>query len=535
MPTTQHPISTDYETAKSFLWHQNDSAFYYFNKFTTSSKDSLRMAMAFNQMAAIQSDAGDYYGAQEILVQSLRYLHEQDTSDRKCLASNYNELGMVNYSLKNYDAAIAYYDEAIKLSVVPNYTAIFQNNKANAYQKKGDYQHALLIYQRAFERTDQNKVEYARTLTNVAMTRWLQDHHYNASIPLQQALHLRLAAKDRWGLNSSYSHLADYYLQTQPDSAQYYAQQMYVVASLLKSPDDRLTALKKLILSSPPRDMRGYFARYQLLIDSLQKARNAAKNQFALIRYQVEQKKVENLQLQKDNNAKNYQLFKQQLLLFASLLLLIGGLIGGSYWYRRRKERLILENQKVVRENELRTSKKVHDVVANGLYRIMSEIENQHEVDKENLLDKIDLLYERSRDISYDPPRMETIDFHPKIAKLILSFATSNTKVLLVGNQEDFWQHTTAKAREELEHILQELMVNMKKHSRASNVVIKFEAQNDSLQITYSDDGVGFAEGTKPRNGLRNTGNRINGLGGQLIFDSILGSGAKIQLTFPKA
>nr|GFD55410.1 hypothetical protein [Tanacetum cinerariifolium] len=59
-----------------------------------------------------------------------------------------------------------------------------------------------------------------------------------------------------------------------------------------------------------------------------------------------------------------------------------------------------LEAQNALRNSQLNTSKRVHDVVANGLYRVMTEIENQADMDRENVLDKIEALYEKSRDIS---------------------------------------------------------------------------------------------------------------------------------------
>jgi signal transduction histidine kinase len=301
----------------------------------------------------------------------------------------------------------------------------------------------------------------------------------------------------------------------------------------LQSPDDRLEALQKMVRSGPQKAMKTYFAGYQQLSDSLQTARNAAKNQFALIRYDAEKNKADNLKLQKDNTEKRYEILRQGIFLYVTLFVLAGGTVAAFFWYRKRKQRLELEAQNAIRESQLRTSKTIHDVVANGLYRMMSEVENQEQLDRDLLLDRIEALYNRSRDISYEAPQREEHNFPEKIAAMLLSFATDQTKVVLAGNDEAFWVKASVLVKHELEHVLQELMVNMKKHSSASNVVVRFENGGSRHQIVYRDDGVGFSDGFRRKNGLNNTGNRIKTIGGELIFDGKSGKGLQIEISFP--
>jgi signal transduction histidine kinase len=81
--------------------------------------------------------------------------------------------------------------------------------------------------------------------------------------------------------------------------------------------------------------------------------------------------------------------------------------------------------------------------------------------------------------------------------------------------------------------MLQEFMINMKKHSSAHNVVIKFEKEGSDLKIQYIDDGVGLPVNFRPRNGLNNTENRIKGIGGQIIFENSPLRGLTIQVFIP--
>jgi len=192
-----------------------------------------------------------------------------------------------------------------------------------------------------------------------------------------------------------------------------------------------------------------------------------------------------------------------------------------------------LEKQQAIQQNQLKTSKKVHDVVANGLYRVMSEMENQPDIDRELIIDRIEDLYEKSRDISYDKPELNKHQFNEKISTLLTSFATLSTKIIIVGNNAPMWEKVSLNAQYELEHILQELMVNMKKHSQADTVVIKFVQEKNSISIFYTDNGVGMAESKNFNNGLNNTVSRIDAIGGTVTFETKLEKGLKIYISVP--
>jgi signal transduction histidine kinase len=73
----------------------------------------------------------------------------------------------------------------------------------------------------------------------------------------------------------------------------------------------------------------------------------------------------------------------------------------------------------------------------------------------------------------------------------------------------------------------------MKKHSRASRVVFKFERINNKIQIQYTDNGIGISEGLVRKNGLTNTDSRIETIHGEIIFDTKAEKGLKISISFP--
>ncbi|MGN6416369.1 MAG: tetratricopeptide repeat-containing sensor histidine kinase [Pseudobacter sp.] len=518
--TAQPEYEPDYLKGESLFLANSDSAFYYLTKVTSESKDSLSIAMSYNLMACIQSDAGDYFGAQESALSALKYLNTQKQSDQYCLMSTYVGLGTSMLNLKYYDDALRYFNLALQINIGESEKNTALNNIALVYKGKNEFAKAVSIY-RAIEKQKLKQDDYARVISNLANASWLNDSGYQAAPELWQAMQIRTSLNDDWGLNASYSHLSDFYTGSNPDSALIYAKKMYAVAQKIKSPSDQVEALEKLIRLSPPASTKQYFFRYQFLNDSIHTARDSARNQFALVRYETEKSKADNLVLQKDNTEKRIQIFSQWIIISGTLLL--AGFLFNRY--RKRKQRSM-------KELKLKTSRKVHDIVANGLYGVITELQHKEQIDKDDLLDKIDSLYEQSRDISYEFADLNQ-DIYESASKMLASFATADTRVVTAGNNKELWNKLKPHARKELEHILKNLMINMKKHSQARNVVIRFEKQNNQLMIRYQDDGIGLPPQFKFGNGLSNTENRISALGGSFTFEKTETKGLRIRIIIP--
>lgn len=87
----------------------------------------------------------------------------------------------------------------------------------------------------------------------------------------------------------------------------------------------------------------------------------------------------------------------------------------------------------------------------------------------------------------------------------------------------------------QLYRVIQELLNNVLKHAKAKNVLIKLIKTETSLDILFTDDGVGFElkhdqyEGI----GLKSVKARIEEINGNLIIDSVLGRGTSISINIP--
>jgi Signal transduction histidine kinase len=531
----------DYDKAYEYVDNgKPDSSFFFFDRARQvflDNGDSLGVAKCLVNMAITQKDQGDFYGAQETALQALDFMNKNNLKHHIYLSTNYNNLGAATVNLNDLEKAISFYNLAIRYSDDSINTITYKNNLALCYQKLKKFEKAIAIYNEIanVDFVKSSPVEYARVLSNLARTKWLQNSNYNALPELHQALKIRQQENDLWGQNASLSHLSDFYVATNQQKSLIYAESMYGIASRLKSSANKLQALEKLIKLAPSDRTKRYFQEYQQLNDSIQQARAAAKNQFALIRYEVEKNKADNLRLEKENAEKQNRLVRQRAITGASIFLLLLAVGGGTLWYKRRKQRLELEAQNRVKETQLHLSKKIHDVVANGIYRVMSEIEHGDEVDRDGVLDKLENMYHQSRDISHDVEQqtITEIPYNEQLASLLKSFAADHRKVLIAGNDAEQWDDISKRIKDEVKHVLQELMVNMKKHSQAEQVVVRFEITDQELKIFYKDNGIGIPQEKSKGKGLANTVSRIESLGGDITFDNEPGKGLNITTIIP--
>jgi signal transduction histidine kinase len=66
---------------------------------------------------------------------------------------------------------------------------------------------------------------------------------------------------------------------------------------------------------------------------------------------------------------------------------------------------------------------------------------------------------------------------------MLKSYSSDTIKVPIIGNEEDIWSGVSDTAKSEIFYIMQELMTNMRKHSKADRVMIDFERENNLLSF----------------------------------------------------
>ena len=99
------------------------------------------------------------------------------------------------------------------------------------------------------------------------------------------------------------------------------------------------------------------------------------------------------------------------------------------------------------------------------------------------------------------------------------------------------------KVCRELARIVQESLVNVRKHSGAHNVLVRLAQRAGNLQLTVEDDGKGFSfSGRLSGAELESSGKgpsvireRVRLLDGELAIESNPGHGARLEVRIPPA
>src|SRR5690606_36258449 len=109
---------------------QKDSAFLYFNKARdqfVQDQDSLGAASCIVNMAIIATDQGDLFGGQELSLNAVSFFDEKNPEHYPYILSNYNNLGIASYNLKQYTKAIEFYNKSLEFIPDSAYALIVSN------------------------------------------------------------------------------------------------------------------------------------------------------------------------------------------------------------------------------------------------------------------------------------------------------------------------------------------------------------------------------------------------------------------------
>jgi nitrate/nitrite-specific signal transduction histidine kinase len=148
--------------------------------------------------------------------------------------------------------------------------------------------------------------------------------------------------------------------------------------------------------------------------------------------------------------------------------------------------------------------------VANESYEIVRDILKK--IQPETVPHLTNLLLEQSRTVS-------------RRAKFTLDFKTTGKSLPIAPNIQQPIFFTFC-----------EILSNIEKHARAEKVEVLVMWNNDGLDISIADDGVGFDANTVRREGhfgLEITQERVQKLNGKVFVDSRVGKGTMVSISIP--
>ena len=503
-------------------------------------KDSANISYIYLMIANIHQRNGDYYGSKEIVTEALPYAKKG-----VYFASSNNSLGIADKELSLYDDAILYYKKAIKEYTDPLLKHDPIQNIAVIYTHQKKYDKAIHIFEyllKSLSNKDLKKrakpSDKSILLDNLGYAYFKNGMDEKGFQLMIEGLKIRIDTKDIYGSIESYLHLADFYSKKDIYKSDENALLAYKAATKINSIDERLEALQILISNDNTSNTPRYTQKYFTLNDSIIKVRNNFKNKSAKIKYDAKKEKDENekLRLEKAENQLSLQKAKYLRIVFVIVFVFLVILIAILIRYYKNKNKAI--EFKSSYDTETRISKKIHDELANDVFQVIAFAESQPlavENTKENLLQKLDDIYGRVRGISKENNKIETgKDFTKSIKEMLSAYNTAERNIIATNLESVNWEDVDEIKKITIGRVLQELMVNMKKHSKASLVVIKFDSDQKSILINYTDNGIGCEKTKISKNGLQNMEHRIQTVKGIIEFETEPQNGFKAKIAIPK-
>ena len=480
-------------------------------------------------MAHAQYGYGDFAGSQESAIEALKYLDAE--SDPNYVSSAYNVLGLTYGEQKLYSEALKEYNNALKYAVDRKDSLSFLHNIALLYKNQENYSEATKIFREIIKSDEASESSQIRFRDNYAFMRWLQDSTCEADKVMLEVLQQRQEIGDIEGTQASYSHLSDFYRNKDPDRSRFYAEKYLEVAKSLSNPAAEVEALGKLIPLSDGSAENEYVQRYLFLSDSLKEANLRLKYQFAKIRFDEERKEQQISLLQAENltqSLRSEKLRTSNIISSLTALLILLFAVGLYYYFRQRGRR---EKVKQIYLTESRISRRIHDELANDIYHVMSSLET---VAPMPMIDKLERIYQRTRDFSRENSEIVTgAEFLKGLLNMLSGTVPSGTKLIIRGEDTINWNKLEPEKKIVVYRVLQEMMVNMKKHSQAKLVALVFSQEGKQINISYSDNGVG----AEPKiiengNGIKNLKDRLKTIKGKAIFETA-DKGVKAEFYIP--
>lgn len=452
----------------------------------TSINDSDYLVTAYASLSNIYNQSEQYKSGLEAAKKAWNYLPYKE--DPVLVEKVYSKLAASYVGTGEPDSAIVAAKKAMRYSeTAPNYFISTGLDLANAYEQKKDY-----ISQKKILNTLKEKAEANNNLF----------HLFNIYGGLAQANYLSGNYREAYLYKEKYAAYKDSFFTEQGR-----------------------------------KEMAEVEVRYK-----------AAEKEKALSEKQLQLTQKE-LALKKSN----------QYILFAIAGIVMTGLIALLFFLqaRNRKKAFALELNALQKQKEIyllealmqgeekersRIAKDLHDGVAGTLAAAkmhLSSIANNTQafLQSDNYRQSVQLLDEATSEVRKTSHNlMPEVLLRYGLDKALRRYCNniSNHNLLV---QYDSWGelqrfHTSFELA--VYRIVQELLNNVLKHSKASETMVQLNHQNNILSVTVEDNGVGFINDDEPTAGmgLQSLRSRIKAMNGKLEIETSKGNGVSAYLEF---
>lgn len=527
------------------------------------------------KLASSYDNLGMVFRDNEIMDSAYHYLFKAlnlriETGDDEGLSKSYNSLGVLYDLQGEYDSAIAYFSRNIdfykhngsQLQLGKTY-----NNLAAAYQNKNDCKNSYAFSKLAIEIAQQEDFGdlLTQTLPNYALAQLCRGETNAAFNSITQAIKLDLANEDNYELCDDYLTYAEMLVQiSDSKNAINTLNNVLTITDTIDYISARIAALKALSELYKKNNNYALALKTTEEIAFLEDSLNAHIRETSIAIQKVvlqtesvikENKKNKEEKISDRRKIRGLIIAISTIIVITVILLLQQRRISRKQSQLQSKQiKTLLSDQELksintmleVQETERkRIAEDLHDGVGSILSTVKMyftslndkmddyQQENREQYDKANVL--LDKAVEEVRQISHNLVSGILMKFGlaPALRDLCATIdGTGQLKTSLsIFGLDDRIENTIEIA---VYRIIQELLSNTMKHSKASEVTISLTRLNNHLNIMVEDNGKGFdTQAINSGIGLKNIRSRVEKLSGKINFDSVIGRGTIVIVEIP--
>nr|WP_298000865.1 sensor histidine kinase [uncultured Flavobacterium sp.] len=491
----------------------------------------------------------------------------EKSNNIELLAYSYTQLGLTFMSVGQFDTAEEYHKKALEqLEKIKNKNSVHvvtYLNLVSNYCYKPDSKTAKIYLDQAKEllKPFPESQHYPNYYYQEAMYYTTIQDFDNALASLSKGAKLAKESNQTKLLHLLYFRMYNVYLM-QKDYRKAKAQLEHILAEkvLAKEAVNRRITYTQLAavndVLGEHKEAYQWMKKASLLGDSLQQKKLLEKMNELEILHQTadKQQKINDLEKEKKANellSKNKNLRMTILVIALILSLIIAFLIFINYKKQQKLNKQIslsheqdllhIENQRKYEATQAilqgeeqerqRIAQDLHDSMGGMLANIRMTISANNSFNKENVIDKLDQTIDEMRRISRNlmPETLKNIGLEIALKELC---ETMTQKYFTIQFEAfNLSENIPFKTQIALYRIAQESISNITKYAQATNVIVQISQNNNVLNLTIEDDGIGFDKSEIVYGlGLKNIQNRVQLINGTVEIASNKGEGTTINV-----
>lgn len=539
----------------------------------TKAKLLNRATECMNVVATIYDFLGKRDSAIAIYMQSADML--ENTEHTSALGSTYCYIGVLYHNANDYEKAVSYKTKAVDLLRQAKDTAYLVEaltELGDSYAKLKQVAKGMPLAYEALQLANYlNQDNSSRSILSTAYytlavlhleDRRLDSATYNAKLCVEHAE----ASGDINTYATGVLVLSDCYLQAGEKEKRYSILKKALetckqIGNVVLLHDAYLRLSDAAFQLGKHRDAYQFHKEFVIYKDSLFNQKSETLLNELEVKYQTAQKEKTIVQKNLEVAQKEVQLQKSQQMTLYSIgstlvALLVASLVFFHFRNKRKLDQRQLQSMQQEKEIQLlqavmqgeekersRIAKDLHDGVAGMLAAVKMHFTSialhlNQILQTEGYQQGIRLLDEASQEVRKTSHNlMPEILLQHGLDEAIRRFCnnvTNSSKLTVqydaigeAGRFVDSFELSVYR-------IVQELLNNIIKHSKASEAVVQITFQADLLSITIEDNGIGLIKGAEQKDGigLRSLQKRVKAMNGKIEFESASGQGLNAYLEF---